>query len=83
MKVVSANYSKPMSQEQSWNAPEWYGESLHSSQVANARQLKYCENCGALGVRLQGSPAQCCPGCKPAMIAKGECNENTFQQAPD
>jgi predicted RNA-binding Zn-ribbon protein involved in translation (DUF1610 family) len=70
MSFLGEIYGEPTSQKQSWNAPEWYGESLHSSQVANARQLKYCESCGALGVRLQGSPAQFCPDCKPAMIAR-------------
>ena len=68
MKVVSANYSEPMSQERVWNSSGWYGEPLHSSRVANVRELKYCEGCGALGVRSQGSPAQFCPGCEPAVM---------------
>jgi hypothetical protein len=68
MSFVSEMYGEPRSQNPSWNAPEWYGESLHSSQVANVHQLKYCERCGVLGVRLQGSPAKFCTGCKPALM---------------
>jgi hypothetical protein len=68
MSFVSEIYGEPTSQNPSWNAPEWCGESLHSSEVANVRELKYCERCGALGVRLQRSRAKFCPGCKPAAI---------------
>ena len=68
MKFVSANYGEPISLERVWNSSGWYGESLHSSQVANVRELKYCEGCGALGVRLKGSPGQFCPGCRPAVM---------------
>ena len=68
MGFATKTYSEPTSHEPSWNASEWWGESLHSSQVANVRELKYCERCGALGVRLHGSQAQVCPGCKPAMM---------------
>jgi len=56
-----------MSEESNWNLIDRYGESLHSSEVVNARELKFCEGCGVLGVRLQGTKAQFCPGCEPAV----------------
>jgi len=59
-----------MSQGSSWNPLDGYGESLHSSEVVNARELKFCEGCGVLLVRLRGSKAQFCPDCQaPAEIA--------------
>jgi hypothetical protein len=46
------------------------GESLHSSEVVNARELKFCEGCGVLLVRPRGSGAQFCPECEvPVAIA--------------
>lgn len=53
-----------MSQESTWNLVNIYGESLHSSEMVNARELKFCEGCGVLLVRLQGSKMQFCPDCK-------------------
>jgi len=53
-----------MSQESSWNPTDRYGESLHSSEVINARELKFFEGCGVLLVRLRGSKAQFCPDCE-------------------
>jgi membrane protease subunit (stomatin/prohibitin family) len=58
-----------MSQESNWNPINRYGESLHSSQVVNARELKFCEGCGVLLVRLRGSKAQFCPDCEQAMVS--------------
>jgi len=61
-----------MSQESNWNPIDRYGESLHSSEVVNARELKFCEGCGALRVRLRVSNTQFCPGCEtPVAIAMG------------
>jgi hypothetical protein len=56
-----------MSQPSSWNLSDRYGESLHSSEVVNARELKFCEGCGVLLVRLQGSKAQFCFDCERLM----------------
>jgi predicted RNA binding protein YcfA (HicA-like mRNA interferase family) len=53
-----------MSQESNWNLIDRYGESLHSSEVINARELKFCEGCGFLLVRLRGSMAQFCHDCE-------------------
>lgn len=53
-----------MSQESNWNLLGSFGESLHSSEVVNARELKYCEGCGGLVVRLQGSGTRLCPSCQ-------------------
>jgi formamidopyrimidine-DNA glycosylase len=62
----------PMSQGSNWNLIDRYGESLHSSDVVNSRELKFCEGCGVLLVRLQGSKTQFCPGCEaPVAIAMG------------
>jgi hypothetical protein len=59
-----------MSQGSNWNPRDRYGESLHSSEVMNARELKFCEGCGVLLVRLQGSKAQFCRDCEgPTAIA--------------
>jgi membrane protease subunit (stomatin/prohibitin family) len=58
-----------MSQESNWNPINRYGESLHSSQVVNARELKFCEGCGVLLVRLRGSKAQFCPDCEQPMVS--------------
>jgi hypothetical protein len=55
----------PMSRELNWNPLDCYSESLHSCEVINARELKFCEGCGVVLVRLRGSMAQFCPGCKP------------------
>ena len=54
-----------MSQESNWNLPGSFGEPLHSSEVVNVSELKYCESCGGLVVRLRGSGTRLCPGCKP------------------
>ena len=63
---------EPMSQGSNWNPIDRYGESLHSSEVVNSRELKFCEGCGVLLVRLQGSKTQFCPGCEaPVAIAMG------------
>ena len=56
-----------MSKQSSWNLIDRYGESLHSSEVVNARELKFCEGCGVLLVRLRGSKAQFCPDCEGPM----------------
>ena len=56
-----------MSQESNWNLIDRYGESLHSSEVINARELKFCEGCVVLSVRLRGSKAQFCPDCEQQM----------------
>jgi hypothetical protein len=56
-----------MSQESNWNLIDRYGESLHSSEVINARELKFCEGCGILLVRLRGSKAQSCTDCEQSM----------------
>jgi hypothetical protein len=56
-----------MGQESNWNLMDRYGESLHSSEVINARELKFCEVCGVLLVRLRGSKAQSCPDCEQSM----------------
>jgi len=56
-----------MSQGPNWNPIDRYGESVHSSEVVNARELKFCEGCGVLIVRLQGSKAQFCPDCDAAV----------------
>jgi len=53
-----------MSQGSNWNSIDRYGESLHSSEVVNARELKFCESCGVLLVRVRGSKAQFCPACE-------------------
>ena len=68
MNFVRVNYGESMSHERLWSSSGWHGESLHASEVTNVRELKYCERCGALGVRLQGSPAHFCLSCKPAMM---------------
>lgn len=48
-----------------------YAESLHSSEVVNVRELKFCEGCGVLLVRLRGSKTQLCSGCEaPVPTAK-------------
>jgi predicted RNA-binding Zn-ribbon protein involved in translation (DUF1610 family) len=61
-----------MSQGSNWNLIDRYGESLHPSEVVNARELKFCEGCGILIVRLQGSNAHLCPDCEaPRSIAIG------------
>jgi hypothetical protein len=54
-----------MSQGSNWNLIDRYGESVHSSEAVNVRELKFCEGCGVLLVRLQGSETQLCPGCMP------------------
>jgi len=58
-----------MSQGSDWNLIDRYGESLHASEVVNVRELKFCEGCGVLLVRLRGSKAQFCLGCKQPIIA--------------
>jgi hypothetical protein len=61
-----------MSQQSNWNPIHRYGESLHSSEVINARELKFCEGCGVLLVRLRGSNAQFCSDCEQSTaIAMG------------
>lgn len=55
-----------MSQQSRWNSTDLYRESLHSSELVSVRELKFCEGCGVLLVRLRGSKAQFCPGCKPS-----------------
>ena len=57
-----------MSQESTWSLIDRYGESLHSSEVINARELKFCEGCGVLSVRLRGSKAQFCPDCEQQIV---------------
>jgi len=61
-----------MSQESNLNFTDCYGESLHSSEVINARELNFCEGCGLLLIRLQGSKLQFCADCERQMaIAAG------------
>jgi hypothetical protein len=61
-----------MSQGSNWNLIDRYGKSLHSSEVVNARELKFCEGCGVLLVRLRGSKERFCPECeRPRAIAMG------------
>ena len=72
MNFASQNLRRAMSQQSSSNLTDRYGESLHSSEVVNARELKFCESCGVLLVRLRGSKAQSCPDCeRPMAIAMG------------
>lgn len=66
------NYGEPMSQGSNWSPIDRYGESLHSSEVVNARELKFCEGCGVLHVRLRGSKAQFCFECDQAMATAME-----------
>lgn len=54
-----------MSQESNWNLPGSFGESLHSFEVVNVRELKYCEGYLGLVIRLQGSGTRLCPNCQP------------------
>jgi len=69
---IPKNGGEPMSQGSNWNPIHRYEESLHSSEVFDARELKFCEGCGVLLLRLRGSKAQFCPGCEaPAAIAMG------------
>jgi membrane protease subunit (stomatin/prohibitin family) len=56
-----------MSQGSNWNPIDRDGESLHASKVANVRELKFCEGCGVLFVRLPESKALFCPECKQLM----------------
>lgn len=56
-----------MSQESNWDAQSHCGESLRSSEVVSVGELKFCEGCGVLLVRLRGSKAKFCPGCKPPL----------------
>jgi hypothetical protein len=56
-----------MSRGSNWNPIDRYGESLHSSEVVNARELKFCQGCGVLLVRWRGSKAQSCPDCEAHM----------------
>ena len=45
---------------------------MHFSDVTNARELKFCEGCGVLLLRLRGSNAQFCFDCEqPMAIAIG------------
>jgi len=68
-----------MSQTSNWNIQYCCGEFLHSSDVVSVRELKFCEGCGNLLVRLRGSKAQFCRNCKPPVpIAQGECNDSAF-----
>jgi hypothetical protein len=68
----SKHQGEPMSQELSGNVLNCYRESLHSSEVINARQLKYCEWCGVLLIRLPGLGTRFCPDCEPMVaIATG------------
>jgi len=74
------NYGEPMSQGSSWNPINRYRESLHYSEVVNACELKFCEGCGVLLVRLQGSKVQFCPECERLMAsAIGDCNDNRVE----
>lgn len=61
------NQGETMSQQSSWNPIDRYGESLHSSEVVNVRELKFCEGCGALFVRLSESKAPFCAECNQLM----------------
>jgi hypothetical protein len=61
-----------MNHESNGNLIDRYGESMNSSEVINARELKFCEGCGVLLVRLRGSKVQFCPHCEQSMaIATG------------
>lgn len=61
-----------MSQASNWIFMDRHAESLHSSEVVNARELKFCEGCGVLLVRLRGSKAQFCSECNQAMATAME-----------
>jgi len=65
--VKPSRNGEPMSQESNWNPTDCYGESLHSSEVMNVRELKFCEGCGVLLVRLQGSKTRFCSDCTPPL----------------
>jgi len=58
-----------MNQEFSLDLVDRYGESLHSSEVINARELKFCEGCGLLLIRLQGSKVHFCGDCEQQVAA--------------
>ena len=61
-----------MSYESKWNPLDRYEESMHSSEVINARKLKFCEGCGVLLVRVRGSKDEFCADCEqPMAIATG------------
>src|SRR5215468_505766 len=66
------NDGEPMSQESNWRPIDQYSESLHASEVVNARELKFCEGCGVLLVRVRGSKAQLCSECDQAMATAME-----------
>ena len=71
MDFVSEQQVSHMSQVSHWSPIDRYGKSLHSSEVVNARELKFCEGCGVLLVRLRGSEAKFCSECAQEMaIAK-------------
>jgi len=70
--ISRQNWGEDMNQESSLNLVDRYGESLHSSEVFNPRELKFCEGCGLLLIRLQGSKVQFCADCERQMaIAAG------------
>ena len=61
-----------MSQQSNRNPIDRYGETLHASEVVNAREVKFCEGCGVLLVRLRGSKEHFCPDCeRPMAISIG------------
>jgi len=67
MDFFSNGLGEPMSQVSNSSLIDRYGESLHSSEVINVRELKFCEGCGVLLVRLRGSKARFCSECDQAM----------------
>jgi hypothetical protein len=74
------NYGELMSQGSNWNLVGRYGQSVYSSEFVNLRELKFCEGCGVLLVRLLGSKAQFRLDCERSMaIAMGAYNDDTFE----
>jgi hypothetical protein len=66
------NYGEPMSQGSNWNLIVVTKNLCTLPKVVNARELKFCEGCGVLLVRLRGSKAQFCLDCeRPMAIAMG------------
>ena len=69
-----------MSQQSHWNPSGRYAGSLHSSEVVNVRELKFCEGCGVLFIRFRGSDSQFCFDCpQPFVTTEGECNAQTLE----
>jgi len=69
-----------MSQQSHGNPIGRFAKCLHSSEVVNVRELKFCEGCGVLFIRLRGSNSQFCFDCpRPLVMTEGECYDNAFE----